>query len=73
MIPVPFVAGLMHPTENEFLQQKKEFLKFLGIPLLPFLYTPLMQKGTERNVQPRGKLMMVYSPKHKASKGSGCV
>ena len=34
----------MHPAEKEFLQQKKEFLKFLGIPLLPFLYTPLMQK-----------------------------
>ena len=44
---------LKDPAEKEFLQQKKEFLKFLGIPLLPFLYTPLMQKGTERNVQPR--------------------
>ena len=43
---------LKDPAEKEFLQQKKEFLKFLGIPLLSFLYTPLMQKGTERNVQP---------------------
>ena len=43
---------LKDPAEEEFLQQKKEFLKFLGIPLLSFLYTPLMQKGTERNVQP---------------------
>ena len=42
----------MHPVEKELLKQKKEFLKFLVIPLLSFLYTPLMQKGTERNVQP---------------------
>ena len=46
---------LKDPAEKEFLQQKKEFLKFLGIPLLSFLYTPLMQKGTERNVQPSSK------------------
>ena len=49
---------LKDPAENEFLQQQqKEFLKFLGIPLLPLLYTPLMQKGTERNVQPSRQVL----------------